>query len=108
MNDIRKLVSALAGLPKEQVEKIVRAADASRNVEQLMSGLAPAPTRKKRAPNKAKVEAVAVTIEAPKRPGRPRKDAPVSKPLSSALDRLAKVKAGGVKARRVVEPDDED
>jgi len=107
MNDIRKLVASLASLPKEQVEKIVRAADASRNVEQLMSGLAPAPVaRKKRGPNKPKVTATPVVAEAPKPTrGRPRKD---EKPLSSAIERLKAVKAGGVKARRVVEPDDED
>ena len=105
MNDIRKLVASLASLPKEQVEKIVRAADASRNVEQLMSGLAPAPVaRKKRGPNKPKVTPAVPEAPKPTR-GRPRKD---EKPLSSAIERLKAVKAGGVKARRVVEPDDED
>lgn len=102
--DLRKIVSALAALPKEQVEKIARAADASRSAEQALATLAPVPVRRKRGPNKPKVEAPApVAAPAPARRGRP-----AAKPLASAIDRLRAVKAGGIKTRKQVLPDDED
>ena len=102
--DVRKLVSALAALAKEQVEKIVRAADASRSVEALMATLAPPVTRKKRGPNKPKPE-VAAAPPAPVKKSHHKKPAA----FGSALDRVKGLKSPGLKTRKSpAEREDED
>ena len=88
----RELATALASLTPEQVQTIVIASESIRATEAslaLLSGKTK--TRKKRGPNK--------TAPA-KRRGRPPAVKPDPKPLSSALDRLKSVKAGGIKVRR--------
>ena len=83
---------------------VVAAPDHMRSTELVLATVQGKKARKKRGPNKPKVEAPA-PVEAPK-PTRGRKPAP--KPLASAIDRLRAVKAGGIKTRKQVLPDDED
>lgn len=103
MNNHRELADALAAIPIEVAEQLCRAADGIRNANALLSELGVKKARKKRGPNKPKVEAPA-PVEAPKARGRK----PAPKPLASAIDRLRAVKAGGIKTRKQVLPDDED
>jgi len=100
----RELAVALAALPEGSVGALVEAAASIRRSEEVLAGFNAKKPRKKRGPNKPKVEAPA-PVEAPK-PTRGRKPAP--KPLASAIDRLRAVKAGGIKTRKQVLPDDED
>lgn len=101
----RELANALSSLSPEQVQTIVIASESIRATEAslaLLSGKTK--TRKKRGPNKtAAVPSPTVApVAAPpaKRRGRPPAVKPDPKPLSSALDRLKSVKAGGIKVRR--------
>jgi len=109
----RELATALASLTPEQVQTIVIASESMRATEASLATLSgKTKTRKKRGPNKAKVDAPTVApVAAPapaKRRGRPPAPKPDPKPLSSALDRLKSVKAGGIKARRSSPATDEE
>lgn len=99
----REIATALASLTEDQVKAIVDAAKNVRAAEAAFSVLGGKKTRRRRGPNKPKPEPE--PEPAPVRKGGKK----AAKPLSSALDRLKAVKAGGVKARRVVvDQEDED
>ena len=108
----RELATALSALPVEAVQTLVAAADSIRAAEANLAELTGKKARKKRGPNKPKEVAPEPvvrpggvrTVEAPKPRGRK----PAPKPLASAIDRLRAVKAGGIKTRKQVLPDDED
>ncbi len=99
----RELATALSAMSPEAITAIVAAADHMRSTELVLATVLGKKPRKKRGPNKPKVEAPA-PVEAPKPRGRK----PAPKPLASAIDRLRAVKAGGIKTRKQVLPDDED
>ncbi len=103
----RELATALAALPEGSVGALVEAAEAIRKAEEVLAGFTGKKARKKRGPNKPKVEVAApAPVEAPK-PTRGRPKA-AAKPLASAIDRLRAVKSAGIKTRKQVLPDDED
>ena len=99
----RELAVALAALPEGSVGALVEAAASIRRSEEVLAGFNAKKPRKKRGPNKPKVEAPA-PVETPKPHGRK----PAPKPLASAIDQLRAVKTGGIKTRKQVLPDDED
>ena len=101
----RELAVALAALPEGSVGALVEAAASIRRSEEVLAGFNSKKSRKKRGPNKPKVEESAPT---PAPVPKPRGRKPAPKPLASAIDRLRAVKAGGIKTRKQVLPDDED
>lgn len=103
----RDLVTALSAIPADQVADLVTAADSLRIVEGTLAALAGKKTRRKRGPNKPKVEAPPAPKPAPAPAPKPRKKTADPKPLSSALDRLKSIKTPGLKVRRTHVEDEE-
>jgi len=105
----RELVDALAAMTPDQVKTLVEAADATRSAAALLETLAPVKgKRKKRGPNKAKAVAPVAAAEVEEAPAPRRRAKKNPKPLSSALERLERLKTPGLKTRITRHQDDED
>ena len=92
----RDLVVALSALDPAAVEAITAAANSMRETEVALSQITGKKPRKKRGPNKPKIQ-VPVAPPTAKSPAKPAKGAKV---FSSVLDRVKAVKTPGLKVRR--------